>query len=166
MTRYKPSFISQIYGRIQFTCSLTADSLKPRILSHQQPAACHVVGCVSRHSCSVQLVNGPTDYNVGATQTWHGHCIMRGNTCNEIWARIREETIRLRCYKLKHFYTPVSKHQMMRNWFAAGNDTQNHWASGPCPSSGILNTGKHNVSETDFFYFSQIYNLLYKWSNK
>jgi hypothetical protein len=27
-------------------------------------------------------------------------------------------------------------------------NTQNYWVSGLCPSSGILNTGKHNVSET------------------
>jgi hypothetical protein len=27
--------------------------------------------------------------------------------------------------------------------------TLNHWVSGLCPSSGILNTGKHNVSETE-----------------
>jgi hypothetical protein len=25
---------------------------------------------------------------------------------------------------------------------------QNYWVSGLCPSSGILNTGKHKVSET------------------
>jgi hypothetical protein len=28
------------------------------------------------------------------------------------------------------------------------HDTQNYWVSGLCPSSGILNTGKHNVSAT------------------
>jgi hypothetical protein len=28
------------------------------------------------------------------------------------------------------------------------HDIQNHWIPGLCPSSGILNTRKHNVSET------------------
>jgi hypothetical protein len=28
---------------------------------------------------------------------------------------------------------------------------QNRWGSGPCPSSGILNTRKHNVSEIGCF---------------
>jgi hypothetical protein len=27
-------------------------------------------------------------------------------------------------------------------------NTQNYWVSGLCPSSGILNTRKHNVSKT------------------
>jgi hypothetical protein len=30
-------------------------------------------------------------------------------------------------------------------------DNQNCWGSGLCPSSGILNTIKHNVSETGLF---------------
>jgi hypothetical protein len=29
-------------------------------------------------------------------------------------------------------------------------NTRNHWVSGHCPTSGIINTGKHNVSETGF----------------
>jgi hypothetical protein len=30
-----------------------------------------------------------------------------------------------------------------------GYNTQNHWVSGRCPSSGILETRKHNRSETE-----------------
>jgi hypothetical protein len=33
-------------------------------------------------------------------------------------------------------------------------DTQNYWVSGPCPSSGILKTRKHDLSETEFFLSS------------
>jgi hypothetical protein len=32
-----------------------------------------------------------------------------------------------------------------------GLQTQNHWLSALCPSSGIINTRKHNVSETGCF---------------
>jgi hypothetical protein len=29
-------------------------------------------------------------------------------------------------------------------------NTHNHWGCGLCPSSDILHTGKHNVSETEY----------------
>jgi hypothetical protein len=32
-----------------------------------------------------------------------------------------------------------------------GYNTQNHWIVGLCPSSGILETSKHNVAELDLF---------------
>jgi hypothetical protein len=32
-------------------------------------------------------------------------------------------------------------------------NTQNQWDSVLCPSSGILNSGKHDVSETGFVSF-------------
>jgi hypothetical protein len=31
----------------------------------------------------------------------------------------------------------------------ATKEIQNYWVSGLCPSSGILNTRKHNISETE-----------------
>jgi hypothetical protein len=35
------------------------------------------------------------------------------------------------------------------------SNIQNHWVSGLCPPSGILNTINHNVSETGCFHLQK-----------
>jgi hypothetical protein len=41
-------------------------------------------------------------------------------------------------------YKEWTNNEMVKN----GSDIQNYWVLGLCPSSGILETRKHNVSET------------------
>jgi hypothetical protein len=45
------------------------------------------------------------------------------------------------------------------------HNTQNYWASELCPQPGILNTRKHNVSETVLFLFSGAERTVFARSN-
>jgi hypothetical protein len=51
-------------------------------------------------------------------------------------------------YQLTMDHSQISNVNKIREILTMVFNTQNYWVSGLCPSSGILNTRKHNVSET------------------
>jgi hypothetical protein len=85
--------------------------------------------------------------NFLVTSTCNTHDSSKYSTVQPWW--LGQHVLPKRRYTLQNCAVTQPRGPLFEQWalWRSQNLPQNHWVSGRCPSSGILNTRKHNVSD-------------------